>query len=66
MKYQDMTDEEYDALDEELTRNTPKIICDGNDWLSQRERRLAAQSQWSHTVPQFANESVSQRLVGAM
>jgi hypothetical protein len=36
MQYTDMTDEEYDALDEELTRNPPKIIVDGSDWLSQR------------------------------
>jgi len=38
--YIDMTDEEYDALDEEMTRNPPKIISDGNDWISQREIRL--------------------------
>jgi len=38
--YTDMTDEEYDALDEEMTRNPPKIISDGNDWISQREIRL--------------------------
>ena len=38
--YTDMTDEEYDALDEELTRNPPKIISDGSEWLSQREIRI--------------------------
>jgi len=38
--YTDMTDEEYDALDEEMTRNPPRIISDGNDWISQREIRL--------------------------
>jgi len=38
--YTDMTDEEYDALDEEMTRNPPKIIPDGSDWISQREIRL--------------------------
>ena len=37
--YTDMTDEEYDALDEELTRNPPRIISNGSDWLSQREMR---------------------------
>jgi hypothetical protein len=36
-----MTDEEYDALDEELTRNPPKIISNGSDWLSQREIRIS-------------------------
>ena len=35
--YTDMTDEEYDTLDEEMSRNPPKIISDGSDWLSQRE-----------------------------
>ena len=39
--YTDMTDEEYDALDEEMTRNPPKIISDGTDWLSQREIRIS-------------------------
>ena len=38
--YTDMTDEEYDALDEELTRNPPRIISNGSDWLSQREFRI--------------------------
>jgi len=39
--YTDMTDEEYDALDEELTRNPPRIISNGSDWLSQREIRIS-------------------------
>ena len=39
--YNDMTDEEYDALDEELTRNPPRIITNGSDWLSQREIRIS-------------------------
>ena len=40
-KYTDMTDKEYDALDEELARNPPKIITNGSDWLSQREIRIS-------------------------
>jgi len=39
--YNDMTDEEYDALDEELTRNPPRIISNGGDWLSLREIRIS-------------------------
>ena len=39
--YNDMTDEEYDALDEELTRNPPRIVSNGSDWLSQREIRIS-------------------------
>jgi len=39
--YNDMTDEEYEALDEELIRNPPRIISNGTDWLSQREIRIS-------------------------
>ena len=39
-KYTDMTDEEYDALDEELTHTIPKLGPNGTGWLSQREMRL--------------------------
>ena len=37
MKYTDMTDEEYDALDEELTRTVPRLGPNGTGYLSQRE-----------------------------
>ncbi|GMO66146.1 MAG: hypothetical protein Ta2A_14200 [Treponemataceae bacterium] len=40
MTYTDMTDEEYDALDEELTRTIPKLGPNGSGWLAQRELRL--------------------------
>ncbi|MDR2483499.1 MAG: hypothetical protein LBD08_07720 [Treponema sp.] len=40
MVYTDLTDEEYDALDEELTRAIPKLGPSGSDWLTQRELRL--------------------------
>ena len=35
-----MTDEEYAALDEELTRTIPKLGPNGSGWLEQRELRL--------------------------
>ena len=38
--YTDMTDEEYDALDEELTRSVPTLGPNGTGFLSQREMRL--------------------------
>jgi hypothetical protein len=38
MNYTDMTDEEYDALDEELTRTIPQFGPEGSGWLSQRGR----------------------------
>ena len=37
MEYQDMTDEEYDALDEEMTRTVPRLGPNGSGWLAQRE-----------------------------
>jgi hypothetical protein len=37
MIYTDMTDKEYDALDEELTRTVPKLGANGTGWLSQWE-----------------------------
>jgi hypothetical protein len=40
MTYTDMTDEEYDALDEEQTRSTPKFGPPGSGWLNRREVRL--------------------------
>ena len=40
MLYTDMTDDEYDALDEELTRTVPTLGPAGSDWLEQREMRL--------------------------
>jgi hypothetical protein len=38
--YTDMTDEEYDALDEELTRTVPKLGPNGTGFISQREMRF--------------------------
>ena len=38
--YTDMTDEEYDALDEELTRTIPKLGPNGTGFLSRREMRI--------------------------
>jgi hypothetical protein len=35
-----MTDEEYDALDEELTRTIPKLGSNSDDWLTRRELRI--------------------------
>ena len=43
-EFTDMTDEEYDALDEELTRTVPKLGPNGSGWLSQRELRISGLS----------------------
>jgi hypothetical protein len=44
MEYTDMTDEEDDALDEEMTRTVPKMGPNGTGWLAQRELRLMGMS----------------------
>jgi hypothetical protein len=42
-KYTDLTDEEYDALDEELTNKKITFGPNATDWLIQREMRLLRQ-----------------------
>ena len=39
MEYQDMTDEEYEALADEFARNPPKIDTKGIGWITQWEMR---------------------------
>ena len=55
-EYSDLTDEEYDALDEELTRTVPKLGPNGTGWLSQREMHLLG----------FTNLTVNYLLTKAM
>ena len=61
MNYTDMTDEEYDALDEELTRTVPKLGPNDSDWLAQREIRLLGLNnmtiQYLLTKAKAANKS---------
>jgi len=38
-EYKDMTDEEYEALDNELTRTVPKLGPNGTGFITQREMR---------------------------
>jgi hypothetical protein len=74
MEYKDLTDEEYDALDEELTRTVLKLGPDETDWLKQRELRLLGLSNIAviylftkaaadHKTPaQIIDEMVRERL----
>jgi hypothetical protein len=39
MTYTDLTDEEYDVLDEKLSHTIPAFGPPGSDWLVQRELR---------------------------
>ena len=76
-EYIDMTDEEYDALDEEMTRTVPKMGPNGTDWLTQREMRLWGMSNMTvnylmtkaaadHKTPaQIIDEMVQERVAAA-
>ena len=76
-EYNDMTDEEYDALDEELTRTVPKLGPNGTGFLSQREMRflgytnltinyLLSKAKASHkTTAQIVEELVCKELAVA-
>jgi len=76
-EYKDLTDEEYDALDEELTRTVPKLGPDGTGWLAQRELRLMRLSNMTvnylftkaatdHKTPaQIIDEMVQERVTAA-
>ena len=73
-EYTDMTDEEYDALDEELTRTVPRLGPNGTGFLSQREMRflgytnltinyLLSKAKASHKPPaQIVEELVCKEL----
>jgi hypothetical protein len=77
MEYADMTDEEYDALDEELTRTVPRLGPDGSGWLAQRKLRLMGMSKMTvnylltkaaaeHKTPaQIIDEMVQERIATA-
>jgi len=77
MEYKDLTDEEYDALDEEMTRTVPKMGPNETDWLKQRELRLLGLSNMSvyylltkatanHKTPaQIIDEMVKERVAAA-
>jgi len=78
MTYTDMTDEEYDALDEELTRTVPKLGPNGSGWLSQRELRFLGMSNMTvnylltkattdHKTPaQIIDELVGEKIAAAV
>jgi hypothetical protein len=77
MTYADLSDEEYDALDEELSHTIPRFGPPGSDWLIQRELRqlgltklstdyLLTKSVATHKSPaQIIDEMVLERLAAA-
>jgi hypothetical protein len=77
-EYNDMTDEEYDALDEELTRTVPKVGPDGSGWLSQMGFRplnlstvsvnyIMTKAMASHKSPaKIIDELVNEKIAASM
>jgi hypothetical protein len=65
----DLTDEEYDALDEELTRTIPKLGPNGTGFLSQREARrmgldnLSVNYLWTKAV---ADHKTPAQIIGEL
>ena len=49
----DLTEEEYNALDEKWTKNTPKVGPNGTGFFAQRKAATAAQAARSITVDSF-------------
>ena len=74
----DLTEEEYDALDEYWTKNTPKVGPNGTGFVSRREARLFGLDDLSadylltkaiadHKTPaQIISEMVREKLAAAV
>jgi hypothetical protein len=61
----DLTDKEYDALDEKWTKNPPKPGPNGTGFFVQRKAALAAQSARSITVDSFTADYLLTRAIAA-
>jgi hypothetical protein len=78
MEYTDMTDEEYDALDEELTRTVPRLGPNGTGFLSQLEmyhlgftnmsvNYIITKAEANHKSPiQIVNEIISEKIAASV
>ena len=61
----DLTEEEYDALDEKWTKNTPKTGPNGTGFFAQRKAAMAAQSARSITVDSFTADYLLTKAIDA-
>ncbi|MCL2181356.1 MAG: hypothetical protein FWB83_09540 [Treponema sp.] len=61
----DMTEEEYDALEEKWTKNPPKPGPNGTGFFAQRKAKLAAQSARSITVDSVTAEYLVTKAIAA-
>jgi hypothetical protein len=64
-KMPDLTEEEYDALDEKWTKNPPKPGPNGTGFFAQRKAVLAAQSARSITVDSFTADYLLTKAIAA-
>jgi hypothetical protein len=61
----DLTEEEYDALDDKWTTNPPKPGPNGTGFFAQRKADLAAQSARSITIDSFTADYLLTRAIAA-
>jgi hypothetical protein len=61
----DLTEEQYDALDEKWTKTTPKVGPNGTGFFAQRKAEIAAQAARSITVDSFTADYLLTRAIAA-
>ena len=61
----DLTEEEYDALDEKWTKRTPKVGPNGTGFFAQRKEALAAKSARSITVDSLTADYLLTKAIAA-
>ena len=61
----DLTEEEYDVLDEKWTKNTPKPGPNGTGFFAQRKAEMATQAARSITVDSFTADYLLTRAIAA-
>ena len=61
----DLTEEEYDRLDEKWTKNPPKPGPNGTGFFAQRKAALAGQSARSITVDSFTADYLLTKAIAA-
>jgi hypothetical protein len=59
----DLTEDEYDALDEKWTKTPPRPGPNGTGFFAQRKAELAAQSAFSITVDSFTADYLLTRAI---
>ena len=61
----DLTEEEYDALDEKWTKNPPQPGPNGTGFFAQRKAALIAQSARSITIDSFTADYLLTKAIAA-